>query len=118
MTESIVQKKLGKLIQKEISAHLSGQHDVPGVMLTVSVVRVTGDLGLAKIYVSCFPDAQLDSAVEALNANSWEIRKWLASRIKNKVRKIPELRFYGDDTYQKAEQIEQLLNEILPKDEV
>jgi len=114
MEESIVQKKLAKLIQKEVSDIVMQGKYLQGVMLTVSLVRVTADLSLAKIYVSCFPDQRLEEAATQLNESAWEIRKGLASRIKNKVRKIPELRFYADDTLQEVEKIEELLDKINP----
>ena len=114
MSESIVQKKLARLIQKELSSLNSFKAYGIGAMLTISVVRVTGDLGIAKIYISCFPDGQRATIVSALNDNVWEIRKELAQRIRNKVRKIPEIRFYEDDTQEEAGRIDQLLNEILP----
>ncbi|MEO0584249.1 MAG: 30S ribosome-binding factor RbfA [Bacteroidota bacterium] len=113
MSESKVQKKLSKLIQLELSTLL--QRDfvyTPGTMLTVNVVRVTPDLGFAKVYVSVFPDAKLQEAVEKLNAHGWEIRKGLAGRIRNKVRTIPELQFFVDDSFAEADRIGKLLNKL------
>jgi len=112
MADSIVQKKLAKLIQQEVSEILNQSTYIPNAMLTVSVVRITGDLSIAKVYVSCFPDHKLQEAADTLNQHAWEIRKQLAQKIKNKVRKIPELRFYPDNTLQEAERIEDLLNQI------
>jgi len=54
----------------------------------------------------------LEETVEKLNKNSWAIRKNLASRIRNKVRKIPELHFHVDDTFEEASRIEELLDSI------
>jgi ribosome-binding factor A len=118
MSESLIQSKLANLIRKEISAALGmGQNYVPGGMLTVSVVRITGDLSIAKIYITTLPEAHLEEAVERLNANSWEIRKNLAARIRNKVRKIPELRFHVDDSFEEAARIEKLLDAVKKEDE-
>ena len=116
MAETIVQRKLAKLIQREVGEIIDRGKFFPGAMLTVSVVRVTRDLSIAKLYVSSFPEQKLDPAVKLLNEESWNIRKQLAQRIRNKVRKIPELRFFGDDTLQEANRIEKLLNNVLPKD--
>ncbi len=115
MADSIVQKKLAKLIQQEVSEILNYSAYIPHVMLTVSVVRITRDLSIAKVYVSCFPDHKLPEAADTLNQHAWEIRKLLAQKIKNKVKKIPELRFYPDDTLQEAERIEDLLNQVREK---
>jgi ribosome-binding factor A len=114
MGESIVQKKLGKLIQQELSEILGFKSGfLPQGLLTVSQVRVTADLGLAKVYVSFLPDSQLEAAAHALNEHSWEIRKQLAARIRNKVRKIPELNFYADDSYREADRINRMLDEVM-----
>ena len=85
-------------------------------MITISVVRVTGDLGIAKIYITTLPDSKLEETVDRLNEGSWQIRKQLAARIRNKVRKMPELRFFVDDTFEEAARIEKLLDEV-KKDE-
>ncbi|MEM6264345.1 MAG: 30S ribosome-binding factor RbfA [Bacteroidota bacterium] len=112
MSETVVQRKTAKLIQQELSEILSfGKLAVPGVMLTLSVVRVTRDLGLAKVYVTAMPEDQLAGTVEYLNEQSWEVRHALSQRIRNKLRKMPELRFFVDDTFKEAERIEQLLAE-------
>ncbi|MEL6593381.1 MAG: 30S ribosome-binding factor RbfA, partial [Bacteroidota bacterium] len=106
MSESIVQKKTAALIQQELSEILSRQLSyVPGILLTVTVVRVVPDLSLAKVYVSTLPDSKLEETVKALRDNSWEVRFALGQRIRNKVRKIPELNFYADDSYAEAERI-------------
>ncbi len=113
MAESIVQKKLNRLIQEELSQYLTAsQRGTLEHMLTVSQVRVTGDLSLAKVYVSVFPDAKLQEIVEQLNDRNWEIRHHLASRIRNKVRKIPELRFYSDDSFSEADRINALIDQL------
>ncbi len=110
MSESVVQKKLAKLILQEVSHLLAFEVKIaPGSMITLSVVRVTGDLSIAKIYVTVLPDKDREEIVEALNERDWEIRKALAARIRNKVRKIPELRFYYDDSFDEARKIDELL---------
>lgn len=112
MSETIVQKKIGKLIQKEISEILQRGGYVSNVMITVSVVRMSPDLGLAKIYLTVFPDAQLQSTVDLLNESAWKVRKQLGGRIRNKIRKIPEIRFYVDDSFIEAEKIDKILSEL------
>ncbi|MEL6257324.1 MAG: 30S ribosome-binding factor RbfA [Bacteroidota bacterium] len=113
MSESNVQKKLAKLIKVELSEILSRDLKyVAGTFITLTLVKVTGDLSLAKVYLSVLPDPKLQEVVTALNENDWEVRKALAGRIKNKVKKIPELRFYEDDSNQYAERIDELLNDL------
>lgn len=120
MAESIVQKKLSRLIQEELSQMFTlSQRGKLEVMLTVSQTKVTADLSLAKIYISAFPDNKLKETVEDLNERNWEIRHALAARIRNKVRKIPEVRFYADDSFAEADKINSLIDtlEIQPADE-
>lgn len=113
MAESIVQKKLAKLIQQELSDIIPGSGVVPaGALLTVSTVRVTGDLSIAKAYISVFPDKHIQPVLEKLTKRDWEMRKALAQRIRNKVRKIPELRFYPDPSYKEAEDMIKLLDDL------
>ena len=117
MAETKVQKKLSKLIQQELSEILQlKQVYMSGVMVTVSQVKVPADLGMAKVFVSAFPDSKLEKLVNVLNENSWDIRKGLAGRIKNKVRKIPELRFYEDDSFREADRISRLLENLVEEE--
>jgi ribosome-binding factor A len=108
--ESHVQKKVARLVQEEVSMILSGPINYfEGALLTVSGVHMTGDLGIAKIHVSILPDRRLQEAVDTLNENSWEVRKALSAKIKNKLRKMPELRFYGDDSWKAVERLDEIL---------
>lgn len=120
MAESIVQKKLSRLIQEELSQMFTlSQRGKLEVMLTVSQTKVTADLSLAKVYISAFPDNKLKETVDDLNERNWEIRHALAARIKNKVRKIPDVRFYADDSFAEADKINSLIDtlEIQPADD-
>lgn len=118
MSETIVQKKLAKLIQQELGPLLSQAHAyTPGALLTVSQVRITADLSLAKAYISVLPDAKLQAAVDALNEQAWAVRHSLAGRIRNKVRKVPDLRFYADDSFVEADRINRLIDQLdIPPD--
>ncbi len=113
MAESIVQRKLSRLIQEELSQMFTlSQRGKIQVMLTVSQTKVTADLSLAKVYISAFPDNKLKETVDDLNERNWEIRHALAARIKNKVRKIPDIRFYADDSFAEADKINSLIDTL------
>ncbi len=117
MAESIAQQKIARLIQRELSEWITLKKNFgQGAFLTVSLVRITADLGIAKIYVSVLPENQLVEVVESLNGMAWEARKDVSAKIRNKVRKIPEFAFYGDDTPQEAAKIEALFKKIEEKD--
>jgi ribosome-binding factor A len=117
MKESNRQKKFGKLLQKELSAifqrdlHLEGSP-----MLTVTVVRPSPDLRMARIFISVFPDGKGETAITELEAHYREVRAMLAQRIKSQVRFIPELQFYLDDTLQEVEKMEDLLSHLRKPD--
>jgi ribosome-binding factor A len=113
MTESVVQKKISEMIRRELSSILQREVVVvEGALLTISGVRVTADLGLAKVYVTLLPDAELQTVVEKLAEKNWEIRTALARRIRNKLRKMPEVRFYGDDSHQQVAYMDELFKKI------
>jgi ribosome-binding factor A len=110
MEASILQRKIAKLIQVEVSTILQREPKFSrGTMLTLSVVRVSRDLEHGKLYVSVFPNENAEQIISALNQDAWEIRKMMAARIKNQVRKIPNIVFHLDNTLQEAEKMEQLL---------
>lgn len=117
MSETIVQKKTARLVQRVLSEVIQRGGYVQGVMPSISVVRMSPDLGVAKVYVTVFPDRALQETVDTLNEHVWEIRKELAQQIRNKVKMIPELTFYVDDSFIEAEKIEQLLNEARQAEE-
>jgi ribosome-binding factor A len=113
MAESIAQQKIARLIQREMSEWITlKRHFGKGAFLTVSLVRLTADMGIAKVYVSVLPEDQLEAVVGELNALAWEARKDISARLRNKMRKMPELAFYGDDTPQEAAKIDDLFRKI------
>ncbi len=117
MKESNRQKKMGKLILKEMSELFQRDFSISnGAMMTIHVVRVTGDLGIARLYISVFPDAKGQDTIDFLMESKQEIRYLLGRRIRQQVRNIPELQFYLDDTLQEVEQMGELLTSVLPED--
>lgn len=116
MKESNRQKKFGKLIQKELSEILQREFKVEGEpMLTVTVVRGTPDLKIARVYISVFPDGQAREAVAELGLRNKEIRQLLVHRTRQQLRFAPELQFYLDDTLNEVGHMEQLFAKIKPR---
>lgn len=109
--DSTRQQKFSRLIQKEIAEIF--QFDMKGkfgaIMITVTQVRVSPDLGVAKIYISLFPVKEKGKMLELIKKHTSEIRGLLGKRIRNQARVIPELIFYIDDSLDYAERIEELL---------
>lgn len=82
-----------------------------GVMATVTAVKVSPDLGYAKVYVSVFPFDRSGEIMNQITANEWKIRKSLGQRIRNQLRVVPELAFFLDDSLEYIENIDNLLKE-------
>jgi ribosome-binding factor A len=81
-------------------------------MVTVLEVDVTPDLGLAKVYLSFLNSKDKQADLDVLIENQQTIRHYLAQKLKNQMRKIPELMFYLDERIDRAERIEELLKGI------
>lgn len=110
--ESKRQKKVARLVQKELAEIFRSETRkmFGGNMITVTVVRMSPDLMLAKVYLSIFPSEKQDEVIEKVNSSSGEIRYNLGKRIGKQVRGIPELSYYIDDSLDYAEKIDNLLN--------
>lgn len=119
--ESTRQLKFSSLIQKELGQIF--QQDIKGMFknafITVTTVRMSPDLGLAKIYLSFMMVNDKQEMLENIEEQTGAIRNLLAKKIKNQVRVIPELHFFLDDTQEYAEKIDSLLDslEIPPAEE-
>ena len=110
--DSTRQNKIARLIQKELGdIFLKMTKETRGVLVSVSIVRVSPDLGIAKAYLSVFPSEKGSEIVETLNQNSKSIRFELGNRVRHQLRIIPELRFYIDDSLDYIENIDKLLKE-------
>ena len=90
--ESTRQSKVAKQIQKDISDIFTKEAAdlVRGVMVTVTSVRMSPDLGYAKIYLSIFPFERSAEIMNGINAGEWRIRKALGTRIRNQLKSVPE----------------------------
>ena len=80
-------------------------------MVSVSIVRVSPDLGVAKAYLSVFPSEKGNEVVNHLNENIKAIRFDLGNRVRHQLRVIPELRFYIDDSLDYIDNIDKLLKD-------
>ena len=87
------------------------QKETRGVMVSVSAVRVSPDLGIAKAYLSVFPSEKGNEVVNHLNENIKAIRFELGNRVRHQLRVIPEIKFYIDDSLDYIENIDKLLKE-------
>lgn len=108
--ESTRLNKIGRLIQKELSEiFLLQTKAMPGVLVSVSVVRVSPDLSVARVYLSIFPSERSNELLEAIRANVKAIRFDLGQRVGKQLRIIPSLTFFIDDSLDYIENIDNLL---------
>ena len=109
--ETTRQKKVSKLIQKELSIIFQKEiHQFLGnILVTVTGVRVSPDLSVAKAYLSVFPVKNPVEALLILNDNKKVFRTLLGNSCRNQLRIVPELIFYLDDSAEYAEEIDRLL---------
>ncbi|HCC71533.1 MAG TPA: 30S ribosome-binding factor RbfA [Bacteroidales bacterium] len=110
--ESTRQKKVSRLLQRELAEILRQKTPelARGKMITVTTVRVSPDLALAKIYLSIFPSDNSDHILGSITDHTPRIRNELAIKIRNQLRIIPEIAFYLDDSLDYIDNIDSLLN--------
>lgn len=104
------QKKIARLIQKDLSAIFQEQtRKTHGLLVSVSVVRVSPDLSLAKAYLSVFPSERAQEVIDNVNAQRAAIRYKLGTLERHQLRIIPDLKFFIDDSLDYVERIDALL---------
>lgn len=110
--ESTRQAKIARLIQKELSEILRQQTaKTNGILVSVSAVRVSPDLSIARAYLSIFPSDNAKDILENINRSARTIRYELGQKVRFQLRKIPELAFHLDDSLDYIENIDHLLHE-------
>ena len=117
MQEGKRQKQISGLIQEEINTIFQrlGLSFVDGGMVSISSVKITPDLLVTRIYLSVFNAPDKNVVLKKIEDRAWEVKKELAARVKHQLRRIPEIRFYLDDTLDQVFKMEELLKKI--KDE-
>ncbi len=109
--ETTRQSKIARLIQKDLSNIFQSQtRQMRGVLVSVSVVRVSPDLSIAKVYLSVFPSSRAQEIINNVNENMKQIRYELGNLERHQLRIIPELKFFIDDSLDYIDNIDRLLN--------
>ncbi len=111
--ESTRQKKVSRLLQKELGNIFQKKtNELGGKMITVTTVRISPDLSVAKVYLSIFPKKNHgEESLEHIRNMTPQIRNELGKIVRNQLRIVPELIFYIDDSLDYIENIENLLND-------
>lgn len=108
--ETTRQNKISRLIQKELSEiFLLQTKSMNGVLVSVSAVRISPNMSIARVYLSVFPSERSQEIVKNINDNMKSIRYELGTRVRHQLRIIPELKFFVDDSLDYAERIDELL---------
>ena len=108
--ETTRQNKISRLIQKELTEiFLLQTKSMNGVLVSVSAVRISPDMSIARVYLSVFPSERSQEIVKNINDNMKSIRYELGTRVRHQLRIIPELKFFVDDSLDYAERIDELL---------
>lgn len=107
------QQKINRLLQKELGEifRVQMQPYFPGLMMTVTFVRVTSDLSLARVNLSLFPEPAAGKAavLKEIKQHAAEIRFLLGQKVRNQLRILPQLQFFIDDTLDRVARIDELL---------
>ncbi|MBR1934539.1 MAG: 30S ribosome-binding factor RbfA [Muribaculaceae bacterium] len=108
--ESTRLQKISRLIQKELSEIFrSDTAKMHGVIVSVSNVRVSPDLSIARVHLSIFPSDNAKEMIDGVNRNEKTIRYALAQKVRYQLRKTPTLVFYLDDSLDYIDHIDELL---------
>ena len=110
--ESQRQKKIASVLQRDLVEVLQGAAREGGmqwVIISVTQVKVTVDLSIAKVYLSIFPIKQAKVLIEGISSNAPIIKHELAQRTKHQLRRMPELLFFIDDSLEYIDQIDRSL---------
>lgn len=102
----VIQEELAQIFQREGGAFL------PNTLVTITRVRVSPDLSVAKVYLSFFNTTNTTLSINTVNAHNGEIRYKLGARIRHQARVVPELTFFVDDTNEYVEKMDHLFDKI------
>lgn len=109
--ESTRQKKVARLIQKEMAGMFQRESRTlfDGAFITVTQVRISPDLGHARVYLSFFKVEKPEEMLGHITGIKKEIRKRLGEVVRKQLRVVPDLDFFIDDSLDYYENIDRLL---------
>ncbi len=102
----VIQQEIGDILQK------NGRNYYGASFVTISGVKVTPDLLVARIFVSVLVENERKAVIEALKNNASHIRGQLGNKVKNQLRRVPGLEFFLDESLDEVFKIDKLLKEI------
>lgn len=102
----VLQEELATIFQREGAAFL------PNTLVTITKVRVSSDLAVAKVYLSFLSSSNTALSIAEVNSHAGEIRYKLGARIRHQARIVPTLTFFLDDTNAYVEQMDKIFDKI------
>ncbi|MBK9106184.1 MAG: 30S ribosome-binding factor RbfA [Saprospiraceae bacterium] len=108
------QKQINELLRRQFSMVLidEGTYIYDRAMVTVTRCVVSPDLQSAKVYLSVFNTENKMEVMAAMDENIHQLRHALASKVGKQLRKIPELKFFLDETLDEFFRMDQILNKL------
>lgn len=112
--ESKKQRQIGELIKRNFGLVMQqeGAFFLEGAFVTVTDVKMSSDLGLAKIYVSIFNAEDKHATLIRMGEYKYKLQQELVRRIRKHVRRIPKIDFYIDDTLDEMDRLNNLFDKI------
>ena len=119
MEESKRQKQVGQLVMEEMSDifQREGINIINGGMVSISKVSVTPDLLEARVFLSLYKIDKPEELMREIESRTGELRNQLGRRVRHQLRRVPELKFFMDDTLDHVFKMEKLFDEIKEKDQ-
>jgi len=114
MQEGKRQKQIGGLIQEELNKIFQrfGLNMIDGGLVSISSVKITPDLLEARVYLSFFQVADAEQALKKIQEKAGEIKRELGNRVRQQLRRIPEVKYFRDDTLDHVFRMEEIFKKI------
>jgi len=114
MQEGKRQKQVGGLIQEDLNNIFQrfGLNMIDGGMVSISSVKITPDLLEARVYLSFFQVADANEALKKIQERAGEIKRELGNRVRQQLRRIPEIKYFKDDTLDHVFRMEEIIKKI------
>ena len=109
----LVKRNMGMYLQQE-GTYLYGAE----ALVTVTEVKISPDLGLAKIYLSVYNVEDKQTVLLQMEEQLVRIRQGLANRVKRQMRRVPEIALYLDDTLDEMYRLNNLFDRLHDQDQM
>jgi len=106
------QKRIAKLIQQDLAEVLQSdirKNGIKNLIISVTKIKVTPDLNIAKAYISVFPSDKMKIVLDSITNNAKLIKHEIAQKVRHQLRKMPDLQFFADDTLDYIDKIDEEL---------